>query len=90
MRCLRLVGSLKLQVSFAEYSLFNRVLLQKRPIILRSLLIVAKPPHMCIYTYGVATMSRLLKIIGLICKKVLEERLYSGKETYNARYYDNI
>jgi len=44
---LRLVGSLKLQVSFAEYSLFYRALLQKRPIILRSLLIVASP-----YTYG--------------------------------------
>ena len=31
---LRLVGSIKLQVSFAEYSLFYRALLQKRPIIL--------------------------------------------------------
>jgi len=40
---LRLVGSLKLQVSFAEYCLFYRALLQKRPIILRSLLIVATP-----------------------------------------------
>jgi len=29
------VGSLKLQVSFAEYRLFYRALLQKRPIILR-------------------------------------------------------
>jgi len=38
---LRWVGSLKLQVSFAEYSLFYRALLQKRPIILRRLLIVA-------------------------------------------------
>ena len=38
---LRLVGSLKLQVSFAEYRLFYRALLQKRPVILRSLLIVA-------------------------------------------------
>jgi len=38
---LRFVGSLKLQVSFAEYSLFYRALLQLRPIILRSLLIVA-------------------------------------------------
>jgi len=38
---LRFVGSLKLQVSFAEYCLFYRALLQKRPIILRSLLIVA-------------------------------------------------
>ena len=40
---LQLVGSLKLQVSFAEYSLFYRALLQKRPITLRSLLIVATP-----------------------------------------------
>jgi len=40
---LRLVGSLKLQVSFAEYRLFYWALLQKRPIILRSLLIVATP-----------------------------------------------
>jgi len=54
---LRLVGSLELQVSFAEYRLFYRALLQKRPIILRSLLIVASPylsamsPLRVIYTY---------------------------------------
>ena len=36
-----IAGSLKWQVSFAEYRLFYRALLQKRPIILRSLLIVA-------------------------------------------------
>jgi len=35
------LDSLKLEVSFAEYSLFCRALLQKRPIILRSLLIIA-------------------------------------------------
>ena len=40
---LQLVGSLKLPVSFAEYSLFYRALLQKRPIILRSLLLEATP-----------------------------------------------
>ena len=40
---LRLVGSLKLQVSFADYRLFYRAPLQKRPIILRSLLLVATP-----------------------------------------------
>jgi len=40
---LRVAGSLKSQVSFAEYSLFYRALLQKRLIILRSLLIVATP-----------------------------------------------
>jgi len=43
MEWLRLVGPLKLQVSFAEYSLFYRALLQKRPITARSLLIVATP-----------------------------------------------
>ena len=42
-----LVGSIKLYVSFAEYRLFYRALLQKRPIIVRSLLIVATPyPHL--------------------------------------------
>jgi len=40
---LRLVGSLKIQVSFTEYHLFYRALLQKRPIILRSLLTEATP-----------------------------------------------
>jgi len=41
MEWLRLVDSLKLYVSFAEYSLFYRALLQQRPIIFRSLLIEA-------------------------------------------------
>jgi len=41
MEWLRLVGSSRLHVSFAEYCLFYRALLQKRPVILRSLLIVA-------------------------------------------------
>jgi len=47
MGCLRLVGSLKLYVSFAEYHLLYRALLHKRPTISRSLLIVATPqqPH---------------------------------------------
>jgi len=43
MRWLRLVGSFKWLVSFPEYCLFYRALLQKRPIILWSLLIVATP-----------------------------------------------
>ena len=54
MGCLRVVGSLKLYVSFAEYHLFYRALLQKRPMILRSLLIVATPyDHlsMCIHMH---------------------------------------
>ena len=40
---LQSVGSLRLQVSFAEYSLFYRALLPKRPTLLRSLRIVATP-----------------------------------------------
>ena len=40
---LRLVGSLKLYVSLPEYSLFYRALLQKRLLILSSLLIIATP-----------------------------------------------
>jgi len=45
---------LKLQVSFAEYSLFYRALLQKRPIILRSLLIVATPYHVDSHVWFIA------------------------------------
>jgi len=61
---LRLVGSLKLQVSFAKEPYKRDDILQKRPIILSNLLHVATP-YMC---YGVATISRLLKIIGLFCR----------------------
>ena len=40
---LRSVGSIKLHVSFAEYRLFHRALLQKRPIIVSILLTEATP-----------------------------------------------
>jgi len=33
--------------------------------------------------YGVATISRLLKIIGLFCKRALQKRPIFFKETYN-------
>ena len=61
---LPLVGSSKLYVSFAEYRLFYTPLLQKRPVFLRSLLIVATP-YTYMYSYSdqdvlVATISRLL------------------------------
>ena len=45
MEWLRSVGSIKSSVSFAEYRLLYRALLQKRPIILSILL--PKPPHLC-------------------------------------------
>jgi len=54
-----LVRSLKLHVSFAEYALFYTALLQKRPVILQ------------IVFYRVATISTLLKITGLFCKRAV-------------------
>ena len=39
--------------------------------------------HLAIFTFGVASISRLHKIIGLVCKRDLRKRLYSAKETYN-------
>jgi len=47
---LRLVGSLKLYVSLKNIGLFCRALLQKRPIILRSLLTIATPYHIKTFT----------------------------------------
>jgi len=35
------------------------------------------------YWYEVVSMSRLLKIIGLFCKRALQKRLYSATETCN-------
>jgi len=37
--------------------------------------------------YGVATISRLIKIIGFFCKRDLYKRLYSAKETYDLIVY---
>jgi len=55
-----------------ECSLFYTALLQKRPIIWRSLLIVATPLEFAQHSqYGVATISRLLQIIGLFCKRAV-------------------
>jgi len=42
-----------------------------------------------VYIYGVATISRLLKIIGLFCKRALQKRLYSAKETCNFKVPTN-
>jgi len=49
-------------------------------------------PQVCMHTcsngcddisYGVASVSRIDKIIGLFCKRDLPKRLYSAEETYN-------
>ena len=77
---LRLVGSLKLWVSFAEYSLFYRALFQKRSIILRSLLTVVTPL--------VATICRLPKLSSSPYKQTkwkLRARVCVCVETMRAR-----
>jgi len=35
--------------------------------------------------YGVAPIGRLLEITGLFCKRALQKRLYSAKETYHLK-----
>jgi len=63
-RWLRFVGSSKSLVSVAKEPYKREHILQKMPIILRCLLIVA-------FRYGVASISRPLKISGLFCKRAL-------------------
>jgi len=36
-----------------------------------------------VFAYGVATISRLLKIVGLFCKRALQKRPIISRETYN-------
>jgi len=48
----------------------------------------AKPLTSSIW-YGVATISRLFRIIGLFCKRALQKRLYSAKKTYNFKELTN-
>jgi len=64
---LRLVGSLKLQVTFAKEPYKRDDILQKRPIILRSLLIVATPYQVLdtIYIYIVCC-----SVLQFVCDSV--------------------
>ena len=62
---LRCVGSIKLYVSFAEYSLCYRALLQKRPIILSILLTKATPYKYITYEPS-AEMRSLLRSLVFI------------------------
>jgi len=68
---LRLVGSLKLQVSFVKEPYTRDDILQKRPHLCIGIRVYCSPYYNRVYSYGVATISRLLKIIGLFCKRAL-------------------
>jgi len=63
---LRVVGSLKLLVSSAKEPYKRDDILQKRP-----LTHTHAKTHSATCCYGVATSSRLLKVIGLFCKRAL-------------------
>jgi len=79
---LRLVGSLKLQVSFAEYRLLYRALLQKRPVILWSLLIVATPYR--------ATMSMLMASPATHCNTLQYIATYCNSQQLTATHGNTL
>jgi len=74
MERLRLRGSLKLEVSFAEYRLFYRALLKKRPNILRSLLIVATPyrDRSLVTKQAPPLLKNIVSFIGLFVERDLQ------------------
>jgi len=79
---LRLVGSFKLYVSFTEYSLFYRTLLQKRPMI-SNLLIVATPyngSYVCLFRpCSVTTYVCSLRMYVLYTLQVWMPSMYSNR-----------
>jgi len=81
---LRLVGSMKLQVSFAEYSLFCRALLQKRPIV-QSILLTEATPYYYEKRDVCVCMRKEIRFNGkrdvYSCQKKLTSNTM-GKETY--------
>jgi len=70
---LRLVGSLKLQFSLAQEPHKRDYILQKRPIILRSLLIVATPYQWqnSSERWTWCRMQNIVSFVGLFCKRDL-------------------
>jgi len=78
---LRVVGALQLYITFAEYRLFYRSLLQKRPVIVH----VQQAPLVTLHDYGVATSSRLLKIIGFFCRISSLVQVSFTKKTCNCK-----
>jgi len=89
MGCLRLVGSLKSYISFAKEPYKRDDILQKKPIFLRSLLIVATPyPVFLDLAVNIQPIlyrlyMALMPIIGLFGKRALQKRPIFFKETYS-------
>jgi len=77
---LRLVASIKLQVSSTEYRLFYKSLLQKRPVIL-SILLTEATPYTCEYgrTYSYVWLTHMT--LSCVCRDNRDANM-SPKETY--------
>jgi len=84
---LQRVGSFKLWVSFAEYRLFYRALLQKRPMILRSLLIVATPYHSTVIKFYQVTVSNDSKAD---CEEFQQQKWKSSRASSPSIYQNEI
>jgi len=90
---LRWVGSIKWQVSFAEYSLFYRSLLQKRPIILSILLTKATPyqtlgANTCLYLTQCDMLARIE--IFIYIKSLWANSLYISRNGVNICPYVTV
>ena len=67
-RCNTYISDYKYMSLLQKSPIKETYILQKRLIITRSLLIAATPQQILYSRYGVATISRLLVIIGLFCR----------------------
>ena len=93
--------SSKLHVSFAKEPYKRNYVLQKRPIIWSLLCkrdiasrtamqhqLIARMHTPCLFLHAVVYVwQRELKNIGLLCKRALQKRLCSAKETYHLRVH---
>ena len=82
-----LVGCLKIQVSFAEYSLFYRALLQKRPMVLGSLLIVAISCQTPLFHRDVTQLSRRL---NTYCNTLQHATTHGNTLQHTATHYNTL
>jgi len=86
----------ELQVIFAKEPLIIELFCGKWPMKIRHPMGLRHPDYLtivswlrdmcpltCVSWYGVATIGRILNIMGLFCKRALQKRLYSAKETYD-------
>jgi len=70
-RCNTYISDYKYMSLLQKSPIKETYILQKRLIITRILLIAATPQQILYSRYAVATISRLLQIIGLFCKRAL-------------------